>query len=473
MTCMAASLLVGALACTDLSKLAGTQPLPNGIPDPQVYHTPEGAMALYQATITAFQSATAGKTSIGGVNNIPAGQDEGGTFVQYVFDAGLFTDELESGSLGGAPADYTSDGILPQSQEYIDTRIPRNLDGTLSLLYLNLNAIRGGASLGVGALATYDPSASPALRGHLYALAGYSEILLADLYCSGIPLSTVDFNGDYTYHAGSTTAQVYQDAIAKLDSAVALSSDSTRILNLARVAKGRAWLDLGQFGSVDGYDSAAAAVASVPDGFSYQFLVDWSSGPVNSGPVFSYNNGITVSDREGENGLPFLSSGDPRSASDVTGTNAFGVPQYVPNKYGGASPGKFPITVADWIEVRLIRAEAALQHGDVSGWLTQLNFLRANAITPALPPLTDPGTATARVDLLFQERAYWLFMTGHRQGDLRRLIRQYHRIPDQVYPTGPYDFGGMIPSYGNAVSVPVPSSESTNPLFTGCISNGA
>ena len=31
------------------------------------------------------------------------------------------------------------------------------------------------------------------------------------------------------------------------------------------------------------------------------------------------------------------------------------------------------------------------------------------------------------MDLLFSERAFWMFATGHRLGDMRRLIRQYGR----------------------------------------------
>jgi hypothetical protein len=156
------------------------------------------------------------------------------------------------------------------------------------------------------------------------------------------------------------------------------------------------------------------------------------------------------------------------------GTNAFGVPQYVPLKYGGATPGIFPITVADGIEARLITAEAAWHNPTRWGnWLDILNALRQTAITPALPPLSDPGTPDAQVDLLFQERAYWLFLTGHRQGDLRRLIRQYGRPAEQVYPTGVYPLGGPLPAYGTDVTVPIPSAEHENPRFTGCLSRGA
>ena len=37
----------------------------------------------------------------------------------------------------------------------------------------------------------------------------------------------------------------------------------------------------------------------------------------------------------------------------------------------------------------------------------------------------DPGTAASRVDMLFRERAFWMYFTAHRLGDMRRLVRQY------------------------------------------------
>jgi hypothetical protein len=56
----------------------------------------------------------------------------------------------------------------------------------------------------------------------------------------------------------------------------------------------------------------------------------------------------------------------------------------------------------------------------VAGWLSKLAAARArfNMVAP-----TDPGTANARVDLMFRERAFSLFGTSHRVGDLRRLSR--------------------------------------------------
>jgi hypothetical protein len=132
----------------------------------------------------------------------------------------------------------------------------------------------------------------------------------------------------------------------------------------------------------------------------------------------------------------------------------------------------------------LIAAEAALQTNP-AGWLTDLNLLRAAApntylaLSSGLPPLTDPGTDSARVSVMFRERAFWLFGTGTRLGDLRRLIRQYGRDQSTVYPVGPYaptyqsQLPTPIPNYGTDVSLTLPTPVSgitiTNPNYKGCI----
>src|SRR6185312_315794 len=121
------------------------------------------------------------------------------------------------------------------------------------------------------------------------------------------------------------------------------------------------------------------------------------------------------------------------------------------------------------------------------GWLGILNQLRNAAPVPGttapdpadLPALSDPGASLAgdaatkaRVDTMFTERAAWLFLTAHRQGDLRRLIRQYGRRQDQVYPAGVYQgFGG---TYGTSITLPVPVTEAAyNPYYSGCFNLGA
>jgi hypothetical protein len=82
--------------------------------------------------------------------------------------------------------------------------------------------------------------------------------------------------------------------------------------------------------------------------------------------------------------------------------------------------------------------------------------------------LTDPGSASARIDLLFRERAFWTFGRGQRVGDLRREIRVYNKTAAQVFPGE----GGVNPrknsNYGPDVNLPVPQAERNNFKFGGC-----
>jgi hypothetical protein len=84
--------------------------------------------------------------------------------------------------------------------------------------------------------------------------------------------------------------------------------------------------------------------------------------------------------------------------------------------------------------------------------------------------LATPANTADATTLLFREKAFWTFGRGQRLADLRRLIRQYGRAQDQVFPTGLYFKGG---SYGSDVNFPVPSSEAVNPLFHGCLDRKA
>jgi hypothetical protein len=337
--------------------------------------------------------------------------------------------------------------------------------------------VRGSANVALGALAKYDTAAANRttqrmLRGELFALQGYAEILLADLFCSGVPLSTLDFERDFTYAPSSTTAQVYQDALRKLDSAQALAGDS--VLNLALVLKGRALLALGQ------YANAAAAVAGVPSTFQYRTAIQFANTN-NSGNQIYISGG--VSNLEGNTGLPYVSDGDPRTATTVICTppnaNCPGTAKRFPAKYHAS--GYTPFVVANGTEAQLIEAEAALNTGNAN-WLTILNTLRTTGTggVAGLAPLADPGAnltgnaaTAARIALLFRERAYWLFATGHRQGDLRRLLRQYGQYaPFQsqqlVYPTGLYTAPGTG-QYGSDVTAPIPTSEYANSNYHGCL----
>jgi hypothetical protein len=116
------------------------------------------------------------------------------------------------------------------------------------------------------------------------------------------------------------------------------------------------------------------------------------------------------------------------------------------------------VPLADYVEAQLIIAESELQTSAFSAMTQRLNDLRA-AI--ALDPLSPPGSLDEAVDQLFSERAFWLFATGHRLGDMRRLIRQYGRASETVFPTGDWFKGGL--TYGTGVNLPLPRREQNNP----------
>jgi hypothetical protein len=170
--------------------------------------------------------------------------------------------------------------------------------------------------------------------------------------------------------------------------------------------------------------------------------------------------------------------------------------KYFPTSSGTLDPtvvgAPTPVRMADGLEARLIQAEAALAANDPR-WLTILNTLRATCITmsPCAPvptltdanlpdTLTDPGTPDARLDLVMRERAMWLYMTGHREGDLRRLAHIYHRDPATLWPKGIVSAPAFSPLYRTALAVngtlyggdmvlsPDPTEVTRNSLYGGC-----
>jgi hypothetical protein len=445
-----ASLATGAIimfataGCKDLS---GSVALPAGVSDPSVVRTTQGALALAVGAHAQFQSALS----------------------NYVSSAGLLTDELQAQQRGQS----IINDALPDQFVQIDARLLSQASdwqtgGThpyTDATYGWLQTARAVASEAIGALTTYAPD-STVRRGYVYALSGYSEIYLADLYCSGIPLTTFDFDGDYTYKAGSPTVDVYQHAVALFDTAQSLAAGNSMVMNLARVGKGRALLQLGD------WSAAAAAVADVPRGFVYVDSLPTSNAGMGLDPnafivqALQIYSSASVSDREGISGLPYISSGDPRTAATYVSTSQTGVAIYRPSKYPARGAGYAIVPVASGLEAQLITAEVAL-HANQPTWLSILNTLRHDsASTSTLPAIVDPGTADARLDTLFAERAAWLFVTGQRQGDLKRLVQRYGREKNIVYPHGTYP---GIGAYGDFIDASIPRSELTNPNFQGCL----
>ena len=64
---------------------------------------------------------------------------------------------------------------------------------------------------------------------------------------------------------------------------------------------------------------------------------------------------------------------------------------------------------------------------------------------------------------MFRERAFWFYLTAHRLGDLRRMVRQYGLDAESVFPTGAYHKQGL--TRGTQVTFVIPQPEENNPEF--------
>jgi hypothetical protein len=486
----AAGLSLGACSMSDLVNNAQ---LPQGVLDPSVTKTPAGAMASYQAAVVTFENVLGGKF-IGCISG--CGTTFNASDPVYMYVTGLLSDELSLAT----PSAISGFPTLPQAA--IDSRTAPYNDasagavgrGTMyETLYGQLQAIRARSRDARGFLQAYTGDSTTALVGHMYALEGYADVLLAELYCSGIPLSTVTFNGDFQLTRGFTTEEVYQHALALFDSAITLTADSSKFLNFARMGRARAQLGLAD------YTGAAQSVASVQT--TYQYVLEYNTGRPNfqaSSATVGFDFPATEGNHEGTNGLVYY--GDPRTDSVKNAQGRWVPRRLFPAGYAPATgtpwvnAGTRSLAIATGVEARLIEAEAALQGG--GDWLGILNGLRTNGTTATdaptcapyappcaapgtggvagLPALTDPGSADARVSMLFSERAHWLYLMGYRQGDMRRLIRQYNRPEELVYPVGPWGGPNPLTVFGDDVNAPVPPSEAkNNPYYGGCVNREA
>ncbi|MHC4924400.1 MAG: RagB/SusD family nutrient uptake outer membrane protein [Planctomycetota bacterium] len=356
---------------------------------------------------------------------------------------GLFTDELHSSGTSFTASDSRKVGPGSFANDW---------------LYAWLHTARVSAEVATEMLADIDPE--DGRIAELQGLAGFAYVLFGEIYCSGVPYGSMDpRSATVTFGRQATTEETWAMALERFDAAATQPNASADHLSLASLGRARVLLNRGE------YAAAAQAVAAIPT--DWEYLIHSADEAVPNGIYERTRDGnVSLSDREGENGVAFRSLNDARVPwIDAGGPGRDGsTPLYEQRRFDSPNDD---IPLGNGIEARLIEAEASLAIGDAAGMLGTLNELRG---TLGLDALDDPGTADARIDLLFQERALWLFGTAHRLGDLRRLVRQYGRAAESVFPTGAYFRGGL---YGTDVSFPVTEAEETNPHFEGCFDRGA
>jgi hypothetical protein len=418
------------MACSPTEVLEVTDP---DIINPSDVTSAAGADAVRLGALARFNSSTSGAESL----------------IQL---GGLFADEWNNG-----------DSFIARQE--IDQRVITRENSFLTDANRVLHRARLSASQALDLLREFAPAAPGWQLAEMYLVQGYLENLTAEHYCSGMVFSTV-VDGAEVYGSPMTTAETFARALAHVDSGLALVTGSTtndvRVRQALQVTKGRILLNM------NNPSAAATAVTGVVTSFQY---LQFHAQTTTSNTYWSLNNiagRYSVSVNEGTNGLNFATANDPRVPTcqgndavckTIGATRAnrddLSTPFWV-QRIWPARESSFPIISGQ--EARLIEAEAQLAAGNSATSLATLNALRATVT--GLTPLADAGTTTARVDQLFRERAFTLFGRGTRTGDMRRLIRNYGRTANSVFPTGAWHKGG---NYGSDVNFPIPFVETNNP----------
>lgn len=357
-------------------------------------------------------------------------------------------------------------GTFP-TRTQIDARRVDNNNGSLAEFYSNLHRARRAAEASAQAWSEADTlSGTASVLAELNNLAGYTYVFFGENFCSGVPFSRVTPDGALEFGEGSSTEETFQTAISRFDAAAssAQSAGDTDLLRLARVGKARSLLNTGRF------DEAARAVSDVPTGWEFTVKHSTNSDRQENG-VMAFTNldeRWSVANEEG-GGLAFrdaFTAGDPRTPWQVAPDSAAFNTNFVGYHEMKYPTRDSPVPLASGVEARLIEAEAALQAGNTGDFEQIHNALRARLDADAVGPIdTDTMSQRQMEDFHFRERAMWLWLTGHRHGDVRRMVRQYGRSAEEVFPTGPY-FKVQFEQYGDMVVFPIPRQETNNPNFS-------
>ncbi len=382
--------------------------------------------------------------------------------------SGIFTDEQW----------YSSTFVDMQE---IDRRAISRENGSLTTVFGYAHRARNWADVTAERFAASE-LANSTDHALVVNLGGYAHLFLSDNFCSGVPLSRTSIEGALEFGPARTTTEIVELAFARFTegAGIAQSANSRAQLDLARVGQARALVALGRL------TEAATIAAMVTPGFVYSVEYSESASGQSNGIWAQINSSrrASIASEEGttNTGLRYFNPGGTDAASmtidprvpvlsrDVgSGTS---IPVFRPGRTGtrGAS-----VPLASFVEAQLIIAESLLANGTSDAYLAVLNDLRSNVAahliafgmamggSVTLPPLVDPGTPAERVRQLFDERAFWLHLTGQRLADLRRMIRLYGFAEGEVFPTG---VSVRNVPYGADVNFPIPFVEGNNPAFT-------
>src|SRR5688500_16539784 len=191
LSCAVAAALM--MACAP-ERLVEVEP-PSTLVDPSVATTAAGAVQLYNFAISNFSA------KIGGYNNTCG----------FVFVTALASDEAMIGQeypwWRGGNEDVWDARDWNTGADISPYRMS-------SFCYQYFHQPRVQSRQAREALRLYAPDAPPAWQGQLYAIEGFSVLMLAEFFCSGIPMTVVHLDGSAAPTAGFTTALMLEHAVA-------------------------------------------------------------------------------------------------------------------------------------------------------------------------------------------------------------------------------------------------------------------
>ena len=286
----------------------------------------------------------------------------------------------------------------------------------------------------IGGFATADVPNKDFLIGKSLISAAYAYVYLGESYCQ------VAFDGGPAVSRDSTF-RVAVDRFTRGMAGVSTvtSTEATNLMNLARVGRARAFLNLGDAAGV------VADASLVPSTFVRNTFTATSPARLNA-PIVNQNTlapgGSQTVSRYYRN-MTVGGVADPRVVATFIG-NVQGqdklAPYWVQRKYTGLNA---PWRMASYREARLMLAEVQPANS-----VAIINSLRAAYPTLPLFASTDP---TAIRDQVREERRRELWLEGFRTGDKLRW--------NEPWATGVSEHGS---TFGTYTCMPIPEAEYLN-----------
>lgn len=322
-------------------------------------------------------------------------------------------------------------------------------------LYTPLAVARGTADTILARLNEWTDDQMPTgvnrtqLIGRAAAYAGYSILLLGEGMCS----AAINIGPELS------KAELWSEAKLRFDAAVtaATAASDATTLNMARVGRARALLNLGQVAA------AGTDAALVPSGFAVNAIANAAGVNRQQNQVFLHTRVNNFSSVDPSFvALTFGGVADPRVNVNVTTTVGSDGSTIIRQVMKYADRGA-PIPIARYNEARLILAEAHVAAGNLPGAVAIINDLHTAA---AIPAYDGTGKTAAEVQAqVIEERRRELFMEGQRLGDMNRYLLPRLPADGAAFPTGGAYASQACPganAQGYPFGFPLPDVERNN-----------